>query len=132
MRAPSTRTRRFTLGSGLLIAVIIGVGAGVLSGGGKAKPSQAATAEGAAVNAARFAKTACMVYPPTSGDRHLTVFLDAGHGGLDPGSVGETRDGKTIYEPTRHCRSSSTRWRCCARAASVWSSRAPPTAPSRA
>ena len=36
--------------------------------------------------------------PPTSGDRHLTVFLDAGHGGLDPGGVGETESGQTIYE----------------------------------
>ncbi len=39
-----------------------------------------------------------MEYPPTSGDRHLTVFLDAGHGGLDPGGVGETTTGQTIYE----------------------------------
>ena len=35
---------------------------------------------------------------PTSGDRHLTVFLDAGHGGIDPGGVGETESGQTIYE----------------------------------
>lgn len=33
-----------------------------------------------------------------SGDRHLTVFLDAGHGGVDPGGVGETQSGQTIYE----------------------------------
>ena len=39
-----------------------------------------------------------MQYAPTSGDRHLTVFLDAGHGGLDPGGVGETESGQTIYE----------------------------------
>ena len=39
-----------------------------------------------------------MEYPPTSGDRHLTVFLDAGHGGLDPGGVGETETGQTIDE----------------------------------
>ena len=37
-------------------------------------------------------------YAPTSGDRHLTVFLDAGHGGLDPGGVGETEAGQTIDE----------------------------------
>ena len=36
--------------------------------------------------------------PPTSGERHLTVFLDAGHGGLDPGGVGETETGQTIDE----------------------------------
>lgn len=39
-----------------------------------------------------------MEYPPTAGDRHLTVFLDAGHGGLDPGGVGETSTGQTIDE----------------------------------
>ncbi len=39
-----------------------------------------------------------MEYPPTTGDRHLTVFLGAGHGGIDPGGVGETEAGQTIYE----------------------------------
>ncbi len=39
-----------------------------------------------------------MEYAPTAGDRHLTVFLDAGHGGLDPGGVGETESGQTIDE----------------------------------
>jgi N-acetylmuramoyl-L-alanine amidase len=53
---------------------------------------------GTPVDAAVFAPSACMSYQPTKGDRHLTVFLDAGHGGLDPGSVGTTQSGKTIYE----------------------------------
>jgi len=39
-----------------------------------------------------------MAFTPTHGNRHLTVFLDAGHGGLDPGSVGRTESGRTIYE----------------------------------
>lgn len=39
-----------------------------------------------------------MAYAPTHGDRHLTVFLDAGHGGLDPGGVGHTQSGKTITD----------------------------------
>ena len=45
-----------------------------------------------------FANGACVAYPPTSGDRGKTVFLDAGHGGIDPGGVGTTEDGSTIYE----------------------------------
>jgi N-acetylmuramoyl-L-alanine amidase len=39
-----------------------------------------------------------MAFPPTAGDRHQTVFLDAGHGGLDPGATGTTQAGQTIYE----------------------------------
>jgi N-acetylmuramoyl-L-alanine amidase len=36
--------------------------------------------------------------PPSAADRHLTVFLDAGHGGIDPGAVGSTQSGQNIYE----------------------------------
>ncbi len=53
---------------------------------------------GTPVDARLFEPGACMEYAPTSGDRHLTVFLDAGHGGLDPGGVGETESGQTIDE----------------------------------
>ena len=53
---------------------------------------------GRAIDPSYFEPGACVEYPPTSGDRHLTVFLDAGHGGLDPGGVGETQSGQTIHE----------------------------------
>jgi len=53
---------------------------------------------GSAIDARYFEPGACVEFPPTSGDRHLTVFLDAGHGGLDPGGVGETQSGRTIDE----------------------------------
>jgi N-acetylmuramoyl-L-alanine amidase len=53
-----------------------------------------------AVDPALFSPGACMAYPPTSGDRHETVFLDAGHGGIDPGAVGSTESGATIEEST--------------------------------
>jgi N-acetylmuramoyl-L-alanine amidase len=53
---------------------------------------------GRSVDAKLFEPGACVEFPPSSGDRHLTVFLDAGHGGIDPGSVGETESGQTIYE----------------------------------
>jgi N-acetylmuramoyl-L-alanine amidase len=96
MTTHARRTRRISIGAGLLVAVAIGVGAGVLT---NSSPHHGAAPSGVvAVNPARFAKTACMAYPPTSGNRHRTVFLDAGHGGLDPGSVGHTSSGRTIYE----------------------------------
>lgn len=50
------------------------------------------------VDARLFEPGACMEFPPTSGDRHLTVFLDAGHGGIDPGGVGQDENGNTVYE----------------------------------
>ena len=51
-----------------------------------------------AVDPSAFSPGACMSYAPTSGNRHITVFLDAGHGGVDPGAVGTTESGATIYE----------------------------------
>jgi N-acetylmuramoyl-L-alanine amidase len=39
-----------------------------------------------------------VAYGPTSGDRHETVFLDAGHGGIDPGATGTTQSGQSIEE----------------------------------
>ncbi len=53
---------------------------------------------GKAVDPAAFSPGACVAYPPTAGNRHLTVFLDAGHGGIDPGAVGTTESGQTIDE----------------------------------
>ena len=44
-----------------------------------------------------FADGSCQAFAPTSGDRQLTVFLDAGHGGIDPGA-GTTQTGRTIDE----------------------------------
>jgi N-acetylmuramoyl-L-alanine amidase len=50
------------------------------------------------VDASAFAAGACMAFAPTAGDRGETVFLDAGHGGIDPGGVGTTESGHTITE----------------------------------
>jgi N-acetylmuramoyl-L-alanine amidase len=100
MTSHARRPRRIPLRSGLVIAVIVGVTAGVLSGSGS--PGNTAGSHSSptvtALNPVRFAKGSCMAYAPTRGNRHLTVFLDAGHGGLDPGSVGLTESGKTIHE----------------------------------
>jgi N-acetylmuramoyl-L-alanine amidase len=94
-------TRRISLRGGLATAVVVGIAAGVLSGSvdrGATRDIDASVRAVTAVDPARFASTACMAYEPTHGDRHLTVFLDAGHGGLDPGSVGQTEAGRSIYE----------------------------------
>jgi N-acetylmuramoyl-L-alanine amidase len=53
---------------------------------------------GRAVDRALFSPGACLAFAPTSGDRHETVFLDAGHGGRDPGAVGRTQTGAPVSE----------------------------------
>jgi N-acetylmuramoyl-L-alanine amidase len=53
---------------------------------------------GAAIDPGYFAPGACTLYRPTSGNRHVVVFLDAGHGGIDPGGTGTTESGQAISE----------------------------------
>ena len=48
-----------------------------------------------------FSPDACVAFPPTSGGpAKATVFLDAGHGGVDPGTGGRTSRGKRVREKT--------------------------------
>ena len=47
-----------------------------------------------------MATGACVALSPTHGDNHRTVFLDAGHGGSDPGGVGSTQSGQAVAEST--------------------------------
>jgi N-acetylmuramoyl-L-alanine amidase len=51
-----------------------------------------------AIDPALFSPGACMAFAPTNGDQHETVFLDAGHGGIDPGAVGSTQSGAPVNE----------------------------------
>jgi N-acetylmuramoyl-L-alanine amidase len=51
-----------------------------------------------AIDPSAFSSGACVAYPPTAGNDGKTVFLDAGHGGIDPGAVGGTASGQTVYE----------------------------------
>ncbi len=48
----------------------------------------AAAAGGAQLGVAGLETGACIAYRPSAGDRGQTVFLDAGHGGPDPGVEG--------------------------------------------
>jgi N-acetylmuramoyl-L-alanine amidase len=66
--------------------------------GGGAPSTSTSVGAGQALDASAFAPGACVAFGPTKGDLHRTVFLDAGHGGIDPGGVGTTQAGKTIAE----------------------------------
>src|ERR1700722_14358773 len=89
----------------VLCLVVALVGASAAGGAGaSARASRSSNSssrrpdQGHPVDATLFEAGACMEYPPTAGDRRLTVFLDAGHGGLDPGGVGEDENGTTVDE----------------------------------
>lgn len=66
---------------------------------GTVTPSPTASqAGGSPVNASAYARGACVAFAPTKGNRNETVYLDAGHGGPDPGAQGKTAGGSTIFE----------------------------------
>jgi N-acetylmuramoyl-L-alanine amidase len=50
------------------------------------------------VDRALFTRGSCTEFGPATGYRGKTVFLDAGHGGGDPGGTGVTRSGTDISE----------------------------------
>ena len=66
--------------------------------GGAAAAGPRGLADGLPVGRTLFQPGSCILFAPTDGDRHRTVFLDAGHGGIDPGALGKTEAGQTIYE----------------------------------
>ncbi len=84
------------------LAAVVGVVALVASSvvsAPKPRKSRRIKDDGAeAIDPSEFSPGACMAFAPTKGDRHETVFLDAGHGGVDPGAIGTTTSGATIYE----------------------------------
>jgi N-acetylmuramoyl-L-alanine amidase len=99
---------------GLCTLIVLSKGDGVrpsgaaMSAGGDARiatSARHAAVEGGtsvavpqAIDPALFSSGACLALPPTNGDVHKTVFLDAGHGGIDPGGVGTTESGAQVTE----------------------------------
>jgi N-acetylmuramoyl-L-alanine amidase len=77
----------------VLVAVIA-----VLANQGIHSLSRTTSMTSTALDPSYFASGACVAFAPTVGNNHKTVFLDAGHGGIDPGGVGTTEAGQTIYE----------------------------------
>jgi N-acetylmuramoyl-L-alanine amidase len=82
------------LGAALALGVVVAT-RGRRPSVAKPRPPQAQVK---ALDPALFSPGACVAFPPTAGNRHVTVFLDAGHGGIDPGAIGTTTAGRTIYE----------------------------------
>lgn len=56
------------------------------------------SSDGTPLDPSAFSAGACEEFPPTDGRNGKTVFLDAGHGGIDPGGVGTTESGTAIHE----------------------------------
>ncbi len=95
-----TWRRRVLATTTALIAAVVALVALTLPASGTVRHAAGTRpiANGRAIDTKYFEPGACVEYPPTFGDRHLTVFLDAGHGGIDPGGVGQTAAGQTIDE----------------------------------
>ncbi len=84
-------------------AVAVAVAAALL--GASPRSASGGVPAGRALDPTRFAAGSCVSFAPTSGPpRHKTVFIDAGHGGPDPGAVGVTLGGRTVHEATETLR----------------------------
>jgi N-acetylmuramoyl-L-alanine amidase len=98
------RLRRAVAFLGLVVIVAVGVlawrtvGPDVIRLEHRIRGTDTASSGGTPLDTAAFSPGACQAFAPTDGDNGRTVFLDAGHGGIDPGGSGTTEAGTTIYE----------------------------------
>lgn len=123
-RTPATGARRTRAAAALACLVLTALLVALLVGGGDritpptaGAPRAAAQSHGVARSASRtpaqlststsggvpldpsrFAKGACVAFAPAGRAKGHTVFIDAGHGGIDPGGRGVTETGQVIYE----------------------------------
>jgi len=67
---------------------------------GSEVPARPGPGQAVAIDPSLFVPGACVAFPPTDGNRGLTVLLDPGHGGPDPGTSGTTVSGATVLEKT--------------------------------
>jgi N-acetylmuramoyl-L-alanine amidase len=78
---------------------VVALVAALLAGGALAGAAASAVpSAGRPVAAAKFSPGSCIAFAPSRGHRRRTVFLDAGHGGLDSGAVGVTTTGHPVHE----------------------------------
>ncbi|MDA8310900.1 MAG: N-acetylmuramoyl-L-alanine amidase [Actinomycetota bacterium] len=107
---PSLAKRRLTvagtlaaLAAAILLVVLVAT-SGKARDASRARPSRpgpslsVSASGGVPLDRSRFASGACVAFAPSAGDNHHTVFIDAGHGGVDPGGKGVTQTGRVIYE----------------------------------
>ena len=95
---PSTRSHWWSWALGaVILALLSGCSPTRTHGAGK-PTSTTPTTSSRQIDPSLFEPGSCESFGPTAGDRHTAVFLDAGHGGLDPGAVGQTESGQTVSE----------------------------------
>lgn len=92
-RGPRVAATLFLVGGIAIVIALIPAGITAIS-----SLTHSGPIAGIPLSPATMATGACLAFDPTHGDNHKTVFLDAGHGGIDPGGVGTTESGQPVHE----------------------------------
>jgi len=105
-RRPPRRSRRGSIAALLVLApcvlaiTLIDRACAAVATGRVRTVSAAPAATPAAPDKPAYAAGACRAQAPTGRSRNRTVFIDAGHGGPDPGVLGRTATGAPVKEST--------------------------------